>query len=125
MASKALKELGEKAFQPLKVGDIWHKAAISAKSLAKLRRQTLAKGSEWQFDRDLPARPTGFLRKVKGHKHDKLAAARQEEIQKNLDGMAERIQKYRDSRKLKEASLLDQLLLTPKQLRLKQYRETK
>ena len=30
-----------------------------------------------------------------------------------------------DSRKLKEASLLDQLLLTPKQLRLKQYRETK
>lgn len=78
--------------------------------------------------------------------------SRQEEIQKNLDGMADRIQKYRvgmaddctlpgrvvaialvsnsslelqDSRKLKEASLLDQLLLTPKQLRLKQYRETK
>lgn len=30
-----------------------------------------------------------------------------------------------DSRKLKEASILDQLLLTPKQRRLKQYREAK
>lgn len=44
MASRALKQLGEKAFQPAKVGDIWHKAAISAKGLAKLRKQTLAEG---------------------------------------------------------------------------------
>ena len=32
--------------------------------------------SDWPFDQDLPARPAGFLRKVKGHKHDKLAAVR-------------------------------------------------
>lgn len=101
MASRALKRLGEKAFQSLKVGDIWHKPAISAKGLAKLRKQTLAEGryqtdigndesvssnlvhsvcvtfcSDWQFDKDLPARPAGFLRRVKGHKHDKLAAVR-------------------------------------------------
>ena len=101
MASRALKQLGEKAFQPAKVGDIWHKAAISAKGLAKLRKQTLAEGryqcnntndtcvssshvpsapsafcSDWQFDQELPARPAGFLRKVKGHKHDRLAAVR-------------------------------------------------
>ena len=44
MASRALKQLGEKAFQPLKVGDIWHKPAVSAKALAKLRRQTKAEG---------------------------------------------------------------------------------
>lgn len=44
MASRVLKQLGEKAFQPLKIGDIWRKPAISAKNFAKLRRQTLAEG---------------------------------------------------------------------------------
>jgi hypothetical protein len=44
MASRVLKQLGEKAFQPLKIGDIWHKPAISAKNFAKLRRQTVAEG---------------------------------------------------------------------------------
>ncbi|DBA94287.1 hypothetical protein WJX77_010574 [Trebouxia sp. C0004] len=123
MAFRVLKQLGEKAFQPLKIGEIWHKPAISAKNFAKLRRQTVAEGREWEFDQTSPR--AGYQRKPKGHKHDKLAALRQDEIQKNLDGMAERIQTYRDSRKLKEASILDQLLLTPKQRRLKQYRETK
>ena len=139
--------------------------------------------SEWQFDQPAPPRPTGFLRKAKGHKHDKLAAARYDAKYGDrgytcavLPGLKLVLwlagrrrfrktlmtcqQKYRntgyaktsvvlacllciwpqspidctqhsvifapqDSRKLKEASLLDQLLLTPKQLRLKQYRETK
>ncbi len=159
MASRVLKQLGEKAFQPLKIGDIWHKPAISAKNFAKLRRQTVAEGRsvrrclmlfnlycviallcesdnnpnyccccccrEWEFDQTSPR--AGFQRKPKGHKHDKLAAlrcanccilwfvvsfttnpvsqtavpetgvcpGRQDEIQKNLDGMAERIQTYR------------------------------
>jgi hypothetical protein len=44
MASRVLKQLGEKAFQPLKIGNIWHKPAISAKIFAKLRRQTVAEG---------------------------------------------------------------------------------
>lgn len=44
MASRVLKQLGEKAFQPLKNGDIWHKPAISAKNFAKLKRQTVAEG---------------------------------------------------------------------------------
>lgn len=48
MASRALQQLGEKSFQPAKVGDIWHKAAISGKGLAKLRKQTLAEG-RYQF----------------------------------------------------------------------------
>lgn len=50
MASRALKHLGEKAFQSLKVGDIWHKPAISAKGLAKLRKQTLAEGRYHHID---------------------------------------------------------------------------
>lgn len=123
MAARALRRLGERALQPTKVGDIWHKPAISAKNAAKLRAQTISEGGDWQFGQISPR--SGFQQKTKGHKHDKVAAARQEDIQKNLDGMAERIQKYRDSRKLKEASMLDQLLLTPKQRRLKQYREPK
>lgn len=44
MAAALLKQLGEKALHPVKVGDIWHKAAISAKNLAKERRIALLEG---------------------------------------------------------------------------------
>lgn len=44
MASRVLKQLAEKAFKPLKIGDIWHKPAISAKNFAKLKRQSVAEG---------------------------------------------------------------------------------
>ena len=47
MAAALLKQLGEKALHPVKVGDIWHKAAISAKNLAKERRIALLLGRYW------------------------------------------------------------------------------
>lgn len=125
MAAALLKQLGEKALRPVKVGDIWHKAAVSAKNLAKERKLTLLGGRPWEFDQETAGQGKGYRRKLKGHKHDKLASARQDDIRKNLEGMGDRIKAYRESRKLKESSILDQLLMTPKQRRLKQYRETK
>lgn len=44
MAAALLKQLGEKAIHPVKVGDIWRKAAVSAKNLAKERKLALLEG---------------------------------------------------------------------------------
>ena len=81
----------------------------------------------WEFDLETAGQSRGYRRKLKGHKHDKLAAARfavmelsfclvpadetprqaehehfccasrQEDIKKNLEGMDARIQAYRVS----------------------------
>ena len=37
-------KLGEAALKPQKVGDVWRKAAISAKNVARLRREWLLAG---------------------------------------------------------------------------------
>ena len=138
----------------------------------------------WEFDQETAGQGRGYRRKLKGHKHDKLAAARfvsaamhtsalpdhltspvlkhcvrqagrhQEEPRgygcthsglpgKNMlycspdcflgllakpPGTREFVKQTclsQESRKLKEASILDQLLMTPKQRRFKQLRETK
>lgn len=44
MAARLLEKLGEAALKPQKVGDVWRKAAISAKNAAKLRREWLLEG---------------------------------------------------------------------------------
>ncbi len=46
----------------------WHKPAISAKNLARLRREALLAGEEWPYDK--PAAEVQ-RRKPKGHKHDR------------------------------------------------------
>lgn len=52
----------------LQVAGSWHKPAISAKNAARLRKETLAEGGEWAYERAAePAR----RRKPKGHKHDR------------------------------------------------------
>ena len=52
---------------PLPAGT-WHKPAISAKNLARLRREALLAGEEWPYDK--PAAEVK-RRKPKGHKHDR------------------------------------------------------
>ena len=44
MAARALKKLGARAFQPVKVGDIWRKPAVSAKNAAKLKKEAITEG---------------------------------------------------------------------------------
>lgn len=68
-----LAKLGKEALRPQRVNGIWHKAAISAKNAARLRKEALLEGRAWEFDE--PPKEYKF-RKPKGHKHDRLKPQR-------------------------------------------------
>jgi hypothetical protein len=121
--AELLKRLGKEALTAQKHSGVWYKAAVSAKNAAKLRKEALLAGSEWPYEQPEPEAPKKV--KLKGHKHDKLAAKRQDTIKKNLEDMPKKVAQYRASRKLKESPILQMLTLTPKQRLMKQYRETK
>lgn len=172
-----LGKLGKEAIKPiLSKNGVWHKPAISAKNLARLRKESLLAGRyvsyytkmppnfvyilylycrDWEFDAE--PKPEAKPRKLKGHKHDKLKAqryyivqtlialaglqifalisktdgrrelnilvcffeCRQQDIADKLVGMDAAIEKHRVSRRNIDVPLLDRLLLTPKQQRLK------
>mmetsp|Transcript_36428 Transcript_36428/g.102901 ORF Transcript_36428/g.102901 Transcript_36428/m.102901 type:complete len:122 (-) Transcript_36428:82-447(-) len=117
MASRRLLEkLGEAAIRPSFHNGKWRKASISAKNAAKLRREDLLAGKEWPYEKPhkevVPKPP-------KGHKRHKEEAARAKKVEENLATMDEKIAQYRESRKLKDIPLLDQFLLSAKELRLK------
>ena len=54
--------------KPQKVGDEWHKPKISARRLADLRKQYIAKGYYWP---EKPMVDRGLDRMPKGHKYEK------------------------------------------------------
>lgn len=69
-----LAKFGKQALQPRLVNGVWHKAAISARMAAKLRKEALLAGEPWPFDD--PPKSEVIPRKPKGHKHDRLKPAR-------------------------------------------------
>ena len=54
--------------KPQKVGDKWHKPKISARRLADLRKQYIAKGYYWP---EKPMVDRGLDRMPKGHKYER------------------------------------------------------
>ncbi|KAL4451957.1 hypothetical protein ABPG75_007619 [Micractinium tetrahymenae] len=118
-AKQLLSKLGSAAISFTRVGEgVWHKPAISAKNLARLRREALLAGEEWAHDK--PAAEVK-RRKPKGHKHDREKPLREAAIQKKLAEADKRIADYRAAQHapMREASLMDRILLTPKQIRQK------
>ncbi|KAI3437914.1 hypothetical protein D9Q98_000359 [Chlorella vulgaris] len=114
-----LAKLGEAAIKWQRTqSGVWRKPAISAKNLARLRRETLLEGGEWPYEKPVVETKR---RKPKGHKHDREKPQREAAIQKKLEVVDERIAEYRKSQHeaMREASLMDRVLLTPKQIRLK------
>ncbi|KAK9804276.1 hypothetical protein WJX72_004337 [[Myrmecia] bisecta] len=114
-----LLRLGEAALKPIKVGEVWHKAAISGRIAARLRKQALLEGREWPFEPatvqpKVPKRP-------KGHKHNKLKLLRVKEIEEKLEAMPKRVAEYRKlaTERDKGSSLVDLLTLLPKERRIK------
>ncbi|KAL4422994.1 hypothetical protein ABPG77_005474 [Micractinium sp. CCAP 211/92] len=118
-AKELLSKLGRAAVTFNRVGEgSWRKPAISAKNLARLRREALLAGEEWPYDK--PAAEVQ-RRKPKGHKHDREKPLREAAIQKKLAEADKRIAEYRAAQHapMREASLVDRILLTPKQIREK------
>ncbi|PSC70680.1 hypothetical protein C2E20_5883 [Micractinium conductrix] len=100
-------------------GGAWIKPSISAKNVARLRREALVAGEEWTYDK--PAAEPAKRRRPKGHKHDREKPLREAAIQAKLAEADKRIADYRVAyhATMREASLMDRILLTPKQIRLK------
>ena len=92
MALALLKKFGEAALKPQKVNGLWRKPAISAKNSARLRKDTLLAGEEWEFEQEKKPRP---YKKPKGHKVDRLQLIRKAEIEENMKNMPQKIAKYR------------------------------
>ncbi|CAI7862581.1 unnamed protein product [Closterium sp. NIES-54] len=87
---KAVAELAQR-LRPSFVNGKWRGAAISAKNRARLRRETLLAGEEWPYDAPRKEMKT----KIKGHKHDKEAAVRQEKIAENMAKMPELLEQMK------------------------------
>ncbi|EIE21286.1 hypothetical protein COCSUDRAFT_57189 [Coccomyxa subellipsoidea C-169] len=124
MAS-ALKKFGEAALKPRLVNGLWHKPKVSARQAADLKKAALFEGREWPYpeeEKKPNRRGFGQYKALKGHKHEKESAIREAKIAENLADMPKKIAAYRESRKLKEGSLMDRLLSTVKERRMKQYR---
>lgn len=118
-AKELLQRMGTAAVKFTQVGQgVWNKPLISAKNLARLRREALGSGEEWTHDK-----PAAVVRrrKPKGHKHDREKPLREAAIQKKLLEADKRIADYRIAyhAPMRDASLMDRILLTPKHLRLK------
>mmetsp|Transcript_39130 Transcript_39130/g.124556 ORF Transcript_39130/g.124556 Transcript_39130/m.124556 type:complete len:126 (+) Transcript_39130:1292-1669(+) len=116
-----LAKLGEAAFQRYKLPNgKWMQAPISARYKARLRVETIKAGGEWNYDAEPKKSP--FDRQLKGHKHVKLKALREENIAKNMAEMDDRIAAWREKKK-KEYTWFDTVTMKTRQLRIK-YRDT-
>ncbi|KAK9822808.1 hypothetical protein WJX81_001356 [Elliptochloris bilobata] len=126
-----LKKFGEGVLKPRFVNGLWHKPNISKRVAAVLKKTALFQGQEWPYpEPEKPQHPTkprgpfGQYKRPKGHKHEKAKQQRLLDIEKALAEQPKKIAEYRESRKIRPPSTLDLLLLRPKEIRMKQYRET-
>ncbi|GMH32576.1 hypothetical protein BSKO_00410 [Bryopsis sp. KO-2023] len=120
-AAKILEQLGEAAFKPYQVNGIWRKARLSARQAAKLRKEHLVAGKEWPFESVWPGikKNNKPPRQPKGHKWEAEKLERQKRIEEQMKQMPKRVAEYRESKKIKDVSLLDMLTLLPSQIRFK------
>ena len=107
--------------RPRLVGGRWHKPALSGKRAAKLRKETLLAGGDWPHD---PPRKPGKPLVFKGElKRARAKEDREALIAENLKQMPKWVAAHREERRAvrrgEGMSLVDRILLTPKQLRAK------
>lgn len=110
--------LSSPAFSPTKVGNVWRKASVSPKNVARLlKEQGISKSSLVSEDA-----PKKAIKPPKGHKVDRLKKALTLERQAKMAEMDARIAAYRKKKReaiFGQTSALDRLVLTKRALRLK------
>jgi hypothetical protein len=106
------------AFSATKVGNVWRKASVSPKNVARLmKEQGIPKNVG-----DPVARENAPTKPPKGHKVDRLKVARMELVEAKMAAMDARVAEYRKKKReavLGQTSALDRLVMTKRQLRLK------
>lgn len=120
MALRRLLEKGAAALLPQKVGDVWRKAEVSAKSAARLRKQFLAEGREWTYTEQRSA-PTIKDVKMKGKIADRHQHEREAKVAAGVAKQGELLAAYlkRKEQRGGTEAILDNLLLRPRERRLK------
>ena len=115
--------LSNPAFNPTKAGDVWRKASVSPKNVARLmKEQGISKSAEKAAARAERAPATRPPKPPKGHKVDRLKVALVAEREAKLAAMDTRVAEYRKKKReavLGQTSALDRLVMTKRQLRLK------
>ncbi|KAL7128213.1 hypothetical protein ABFS83_14G301100 [Erythranthe nasuta] len=69
----------------------WKPLSISARHRARLRKEVLLSGADWEYD---PARKE-MKTKRKGHKVDRLAAEKRERTKELMEGMPQMLADYK------------------------------
>lgn len=123
---RLLERLGRKALQPYMKQDHrgrfrYYSPAINRSLASILRNFYLTHGKEWPYEdvypglkHDLPPKPRQGWEKARVLREQRL-----EKIKANMNDMDRKIAEYRESLKIKDVSLLDQLTMTKKQIRMK------
>eukprot|EP00002_Diphylleia_rotans_P032261 TRINITY_DN675_c0_g1_i1.p2 TRINITY_DN675_c0_g1~~TRINITY_DN675_c0_g1_i1.p2 ORF type:complete len:122 (-),score=34.86 TRINITY_DN675_c0_g1_i1:69-434(-) len=82
--------------KPRLVNGVWHKADISARKLAEIRKFVLMDGHEWPLDaEEAKRRVERKVRPIKGRKADLQKPARLEKIAKAMEKMPELVAKHK------------------------------
>jgi hypothetical protein len=118
---KKLLRLGNAAVFPTKSADgTWRGAALSAKALARLRRDARLEGREWPYEQAREP-STVFQRLPKGHRADRDAPAREARVEAGLAKQADLLGAREKARapKVGAEAWLDRELLTTKELLIK------
>ena len=116
-----LVRLGAAALLPTKSADgTWRGAALSAKALARLRRDARLEGREWPYEQSREP-STVFQRLPKGHRADREAPVREARVVAGLARQVDLLGVREKARapKVGAEAFLDRELLTTKELRIK------
>eukprot|EP00898_Chlorokybus_atmophyticus_P007539 jgi/Chlat1/7787/Chrsp66S07254 len=106
-----------KLIKPALVNGVWRKAAISARIVARMRREELLAGRDWPFEQ-----PRKEMKTVmKGHKCDREKAERVKRIEENMKNMPQILADWKKSKMAKKSPELtmDDIFLTKEEKRLK------
>lgn len=80
--------------KPQKVNGRWRNAAISAKNIARIRKEYLMSGREWKWD--IPHKIVERRVPFKGKKRDLRREEKKVEIARCMDRMPKMIEEYRE-----------------------------
>lgn len=126
-ARDILKAMGEEAFQWFNItvgygpgAKVRKQRPLSGRQIAQLKKECLIRGEEWPYEHLAPTaqKPIQHPKKwPKGHKHERLAVERQQNISKNMENMEKWIAESKARKRLPDdISPADRFFMSRKQL---------
>ncbi|KAI0566724.1 ribosomal protein mL59 [Gracilaria domingensis] len=115
---EAAKAARPAVMKPQKVNGKWHMPKMSARAIARLRKQHLREGREWKWD--IPHKIVEKRVPFKGHLRELRYRQKQEEIARCMARMPKLIEDYRkrtaERKRQKKYDGIEGLLRTPREI---------